>query len=115
QFEGLRQEHRDAVAAHNTVSLQLIGEAARGIRDLVEGGARGAAVLIDIDQREAAGAVGMAIAAGCRNVEARGDVPAEIAVELVVGPGFGEHGGPASIPVSSSWPDLFRPSTSCCA
>ena len=49
------------------------------------------AVLVDIDQRQPAGAVGMAVAARGRDVEARRDVPAEIAVEFVVGGGFGEH------------------------
>src|SRR5262245_2944728 len=35
----------------------------------------------------------MAVAAGGGDVEARRDVPAEVLVELVVGPGFGQHGG----------------------
>jgi hypothetical protein len=34
----------------------------------------------------------MTIAAGRRHVETRRDVPAEIAIELVVGLGFGQHG-----------------------
>ena len=85
QFQRLRQEHRDAVAAGEPIRLQHIGEAARHLGDLVEGGARGGAVLVDIDQRETAGAVGMAIAARLRHVEARRDIPAEISIELVVG------------------------------
>jgi hypothetical protein len=54
QFQGLRQKHRDAVAAHEAIGFEHIGKAARGIRDLVERGPRGAAVLVDIDQRKAA-------------------------------------------------------------
>ena len=63
------------------VRLQHIGEAARHVGDLVERGARGAAILVDIDQRQPAAAVGMAVAARGRDVEPRRDVPAEIAVE----------------------------------
>ncbi len=81
------------------------------LRDLVERGARGRTVLIDIDQRQPAGAVRMTIAARGRHVETRGDVPAEVAIELVVGGGFGEHGGRPSR--RSSWPGLSRPSRSC--
>ena len=92
QFQRLRQEHRDAVAADEAIGLQHIGEPARHLRDLVERGPRRGAVLVDIDQREAARAVGIAVAARGRDVESRRDVPAEIAVELVVGGGFGEHG-----------------------
>lgn len=93
QFERLRQEHRNAVATHEAVGIKHIGEAARGVRDLVERGAHGAAILVDIDQREPPGAVGMTIAAGGRHVEAHGDFPAEVAIELVVGFGFLKHGG----------------------
>jgi hypothetical protein len=109
QLQRLRQEHRDAVAADKAVGLQHIGETARGLRHLVERGARDGAALVDIDQRQAAGAVGMAVAARGRHVEARGDVPAKIAVEFVVGCGFGEHRPWSS--QRSSWPNLFRPST----
>ena len=95
QFQRLRQEHRDAIAALKPIGLQYVGKTARHVGDLVERGTRGAAILVDIDQRQTAAAVGMAVAAGGRHVEARRDVPAEIAVEFVVGRSFGEHGGKA--------------------
>ena len=91
QFQRLRQKRRDPVAARKPVGLQHIGEAARQRAHLVERGARRAAVLVDIDQRQPAGAVGMAVAARGRDVEARRDVPAEVAVEFGVVGGFGEH------------------------
>ena len=40
QFQRLRQEHRDAVAAHKAVGLQHIGKTARQLAHLVERGAR---------------------------------------------------------------------------
>ena len=110
QFQRLRQEHRDAVAAHQAVGGQHIGEAARGVRDLVERGARGTAILIDIDQRETAAAVGMTVAARGRHVEARRDIPAEIAAELVVGSGLLEHSARRFRPLS--WPSFARRSCS---
>ncbi len=92
QFQRLRQEHRDAVALHETVGLEHVGKAPRHLRDLVERGARGGAVLVDIDQRQPARSVRVPIAARVRHVEASRNVPAEIAVEIVIGGGFGEHG-----------------------
>src|SRR5258707_14009443 len=92
QFQRLRQEYRDAVAAHEPVRPQHIGEAARHLGDLIERRAGHVARLVEIDQREFARAVGMTVAAGGRDIEARRDIPAEVAVELVVTGGFGEHG-----------------------
>ena len=92
QFKGLRQEHGHAVAAREAVGLQHVGETARHLRDFVERGARDRAILVDIDQRQPASTVRIAVAARGRHVEAIGNVPAEIAVEFVVGGGFGEHG-----------------------
>jgi hypothetical protein len=88
----LRQEHRDAVAAHEAIGLQHIGKAFGKIADLVERQPPRAAVLIDINQRELAGAIGMAIARNRGDVELRRNVPAEVAIELVVVVGFGELG-----------------------
>ena len=85
QFEGLRQEHRDAVAARKTIGFQDVGKTARLLGDFVERGARGRAVLVDIDQRQPLGAIRVTVAARGRHVEARRDIPAEVAVELVVG------------------------------
>ena len=84
QFQRLRQEHRDAIAAHQSVGLQHIGEAAAVAAQLVERRPLRRAVLVDIDQCEAAGTVGIAVAAGLRDVEPRRDVPAEIAIEFFV-------------------------------
>src|SRR6516164_2596624 len=92
QFKGLRQEHADAVAAHKSVALQHIGETAGIVCNLVKRRARRGAALIDIDQCEPFVSIGMAVAAGCSNVEARWDIPAEVAVELVIIGSFGEHG-----------------------
>ena len=91
QFQRLRQEHRDAIAAHQSVGLQHIGEAAAVAAQLVERRPLRRAVLVDIDQCEAAGAVGIAVAAGLRDVEPRRDVPAKIAIEFFVRVGLGEH------------------------
>ena len=85
QFEGLRQEHRHAVAARKAVGFQDVGKTARLLGNLVERGARGRAVLVDIDQRQPPGAIRVTVAARGRHVEARRDIPAEVAVELVVG------------------------------
>ena len=109
QFQRLRQEHGDAIAAHQAVGLQHVGEAPGEIAKLVERGARGAAVFIDIDQRQPRAAIGVAVAARGCDIEARRNLPAEAAIEVVVIGGFGEHGRHLCI---SSWPDLFRPSTS---
>ena len=92
QFQRLRQEHRDAVAARKTVGLQHIGKTARHLATSSNEVRVARAVLIDIDQRQTAGAIGMAVAARGRDVEPRRDVPAEVAVEFVVVGGFGEHG-----------------------
>src|SRR5262245_50616905 len=92
QFQRLRQKHRDAVTARKSVRSQHIGKASRGVCDLVETRARRGAVLIDVDQRKPARTISVTVAAGGREIEARRDVPAEIAGELVVGGGFGEHG-----------------------
>ena len=93
QFQRLRQEHRDAIAANQAVRLQHVGKTAGELGYLVERRPRRRAVLVDIDQREAAGAVGVAVAAHGGEVEPSRNVPAEIAVEGVVVGGFGEHGG----------------------
>ena len=92
QFQRLRQEHRDAVAAPEAILPQHIGEPAGHFGHLVERGARRRTVLVDIDQRQPPRTVGMAVAAGGGDIEPRRDVPAEIAVEGVVVGGLGEHG-----------------------
>jgi hypothetical protein len=91
QFQRLRQEHRDAVAALEAVRFEHIGKAAREFGNLVERGGDRSAVFIDIDQREPAASVGMAIAAGGRKVKAIRNIPAKVAVEFCVVGGFGEH------------------------
>src|SRR4029077_14008447 len=82
----------DAVDANQPVRLQHIGETARHHGHLVERGARGNTILVDIDQRWPIRAVGVTVAAGGRDVEACRNVPAEIADELVVTGGFRKHG-----------------------
>ncbi len=92
QFQRLRQKHADAIAALQAVRLQHVGEAAREIAQLVEAGVGDAAVRVEIDQRQFSRAIGMAVAGGGRDVEARRHLPAEIAIEFVVVGGLGEHG-----------------------
>jgi len=80
QFQRLRQKHCDAVAARKTIRLQHIGEAAGHRAQFIERGALRAAILVDIDQRRAATAIGMTVAACGGHVEPRRDVPAEVAI-----------------------------------
>src|SRR5258707_312044 len=103
QFQRLRQKHRNAVAARKAIGFQHIGEAAGEVADVVERMPRRAAVLVDIDQRQPVGAIGVAVAARGRDVEPHWDIPAEAAVEVVVIGGFGEHG---------RWPSNFSPPAS---
>jgi hypothetical protein len=93
QLQRLRQKHRDAVAARKPVGLQHIGKRTRQRPHFVKRGALRAALLVDIDQRQPARAVGMAIAAGGRDVEPRRHVPAEVAIEFCVVGGLDEHCG----------------------
>src|ERR1700752_5196234 len=114
QFKGLRQEDRNAIAARKSLRRQHIGKAARMVGDLIETRARRGAVLVDVDQRKPARAVRVTVATGGRKIEARWNLPAEVAVELVVGCCFGEHRNPPSWPGKARRASLHeepRPST----
>ncbi|TAN51940.1 MAG: hypothetical protein EPN19_11665, partial [Betaproteobacteria bacterium] len=80
----LRQDEGDALAALHAECGERVGEPVRLLLDVPEGVGRGGAGLVLPVQREARAVLRPAAAAGAREVEARRDLPAPAAVELVV-------------------------------
>ena len=84
RFGALRQEDADAVAARHAEGAKRVGEAVRGVLEAGEGPGLDAAVVVLVDEREAVGIGGVAVADVDADVVAPGHAPAERATDLVV-------------------------------